>query len=83
LIASLGSNRYSIKKDRGCTSLKSWTGSNNLNDIGPTIYNKWIYYYLKSTFEDELDGFEQFEHPRHETSDRKSISKFKFVWWII
>jgi penicillin amidase len=42
--------------------LKSWNGENNLSDIGPTIYNKWIYFYLKNTFNDELgdDDFKMF-----------------------
>jgi penicillin amidase len=34
--------------------LKKWNGSNNLKDIAPTIYNKWMYCYLKNTFQDEL-----------------------------
>jgi penicillin amidase len=34
--------------------LKKWNGSNNLKDIAPTIYQKWIYKYLKNTFQDEL-----------------------------
>jgi penicillin G amidase len=34
--------------------LKKWSGSNNLEDIAPTIYNKWMYCYLKNTFQDEL-----------------------------
>ncbi len=34
--------------------VKKWNGSNNLKDIAPTIYNKWIYCYLKNTFQDEL-----------------------------
>ncbi len=34
--------------------LKKWNGSNNLDDIAPTIYNKWVYCYLKNTFQDEL-----------------------------
>ena len=34
--------------------LKKWKGTNELDDLGPTIFNKWIYFYLKATFEDEL-----------------------------
>ncbi len=34
--------------------LKKWTGSNKKSDIAPTLYNKWLYYYLKNTFQDEL-----------------------------
>ncbi len=40
--------------------LKNWNGSNNLKDIAPTIYNKWVYCYLKNTFQDEL-GSSDFE----------------------
>ena len=40
--------------------LSNWNGSNNENDIAPTIYNKFIYHYLKNTFEDEL-GKKDFE----------------------
>ena len=34
--------------------LKKWKGSNDLKDLAPTIYNKWINNYLKNTFQDEL-----------------------------
>ena len=42
--------------------LQQWTGSNNLEDIAPTIYNKFLFHYLKNTFEDEMgsENFEQF-----------------------
>ena len=34
--------------------LRSWNGLNELRQIGPTIYNKFIYFYLKNTFQDEI-----------------------------
>jgi len=34
--------------------LKKWNGSNALTDVAPTIYNQFLFYYLKNTFEDEL-----------------------------
>lgn len=40
--------------------LKNWKGTNNLSDIPPVIYNKWLYFYLKDTFQDEL-GEESFK----------------------
>ena len=40
--------------------IKKWNGSNNLKDIAPTIYNKWMYCYLKNTFQDEL-GVDNFK----------------------
>jgi penicillin G amidase len=39
--------------------LNNWNGSNNLEDVAPTIYNKLIYRYLENTFQDEL-GKEKF-----------------------
>jgi penicillin amidase len=40
--------------------LQNWKGTNELEDIAPTIFNKWLYFYLKATFEDEL-GEENFK----------------------
>ena len=42
--------------------LKNWKGSHELDDVAPTIYNKWIYFYLKNTFQDEMGeiSFKQF-----------------------
>ena len=43
-------------------ALKSWKGSNAAADVAPTIYTKWLYCYLKNTFQDELgkDDFKAF-----------------------
>ncbi|WP_396212504.1 penicillin acylase family protein [Flavobacterium sp.] len=42
--------------------LKKWNGSNNRNEVAPTIYTKWLFCYLKNTFQDELgkDNFNAF-----------------------
>lgn len=39
--------------------LKAWKGSHGLDEVAPVLYNRWIYRYLKNTFEDEL-GAENF-----------------------
>ena len=44
----------SANENQAIKILKSWQGTHNLVDVAPTIYNKWIYFYLKNTFEDEL-----------------------------
>jgi len=43
-------------------SLKMWRGDYELSSIEATIYNRWIYYFLENTFEDELGDelFNQF-----------------------
>lgn len=64
--------------------LKSWKGTHNIEDIAPTIYNKWIYLYMKNTFEDEMgsDNFNLFLG----TSTGKQVIARQIVnessvWW--
>ena len=42
--------------------LQNWKGTNNLTDVAPTIFNKWLFFYLQDTFKDELgnDNFNAF-----------------------
>ena len=54
LVATLDQKSLSNNEKEAISILKKWNGSNNLEDIAPTIYNKWIYLYLENTFEDEL-----------------------------
>jgi penicillin amidase len=62
LISNLDGTSLSKKEVATVSVLKSLEGTNNLNDVAPTIYNKWIYLYLKNSFQDELGkrGFNQF-----------------------
>lgn len=54
LVSTLDLKSLSSSEKQAVAILKTWNGSNNLKDIAPTIYNKWIYLYLKNTFQDEL-----------------------------
>ena len=54
LISVLDIKSLSSKEKQAVSILKKWNGSNDLKDVAPTIYNKWIYNYLKNTFQDEL-----------------------------
>ncbi len=54
LIAALDPKSFSSNEKLAIAILKKWNGSNNLKDLAPTIYQKWIYHYLKNTFQDEL-----------------------------
>jgi penicillin amidase len=62
LIASLDNKSLSNNEKEVLKVLKSWKGTTNVEDVAPTIYNKWIYLYLKNTFEDEMgkDNFNLF-----------------------
>jgi len=54
LVSAVNQKSLSSNEKQAIEILKKWNGSNNLKDIAPTIYNKWIYNYLKNTFQDEL-----------------------------
>ena len=60
MIATLDVSKFSANEKQALTVLKNWKGTNNLKDIAPTLYNKWLYSYLKNTFEDEM-GEEEFQ----------------------
>ena len=53
-ISYLNISSLSANEKNAVQILNSWSGSHNTKDTAPTIYNKWIYFYLKNTFEDEL-----------------------------
>ncbi len=64
--------------------LQNWNGATNTNEIAPTIYNKWVYFYLKNTFEDEMDAddFKNFlaTHIMKQAIANQSQND-KSVWW--
>lgn len=83
-IASLDQKQLSEIEKNAIIQLKKWNGSSNLNDVATTIYNKWIYYYLKNTFEDEL-GEEKFKlflgtHIMKQVISEQSKNE-QSVWW--
>jgi penicillin amidase len=84
LISNLNYKSLSKIEKEAIDILKSWNGSNNLNDVAPTIYNKWIYLYLKNTFQDELgtDAFKQFlgTHIMKQIVARQ-ITNENSPWW--
>ncbi len=64
--------------------LKSWDGSNTIEQIAPTIYNKWVYLYLKNTFGDELNDklFNQFlQTTLSKRTIASHITQNESVWW--
>lgn len=84
LIAGLEVNSLSKNEKEAVTILKSWKGTNNTEDVAPTIYNKVIYMYLKNTFKDELgeEGFTQFlaTHIMKQLIAKVIVNE-KSLWW--
>jgi penicillin amidase len=78
------SNPKSEAEKKALQILKSWKGTNNLEDNAPTIFNKWTFFYLKNTFEEELgkDNFNLFlsTHIIKQIISNQSAS-VNSVWW--
>jgi penicillin amidase len=81
---SVENNHWNTNEKEAFEILKKWSGSNNLKDVGPTIYNKWISCYLKNTFQDEL-GDENFKaflvtHIMKQVIEGQSNNE-NSLWW--
>ena len=84
IVSVLGSVKLTDQEQEALSILKSWKGSNKLNDVAPTIYNKLIYFYLQNTFSDEMGevAFKQFikTYVMKQTIAHQSKNQHS-VWW--
>jgi penicillin amidase len=60
LLSNVNCSMLSKNEKEAFAILKNWEATNSLEDVAPTIYNKWIFLYLKNTFKDEM-GEENFK----------------------
>ena len=84
ILSEISPNKESNEFKKCYEILGKWNGSNNLNDIAPTIYNKLIYRYLENTFQDEL-GKDKFSallstHIIKQMIEPQ-VANEKSVWW--
>jgi penicillin amidase len=81
---SIANNNWNANEKGAIEILKKWNGSNELKDVAPTIYNKWISIYLKNTFQDELgnDNFKAFlaTHIMKQVIEGQSKNE-NSLWW--
>lgn len=80
----LNVSKFSENEKKALAVLKEWKATHNLEDIAPSIYNKWIYFYLKDTFEDEF-GVDNFKlllntHIIKQVIENQSQNATS-VWW--
>lgn len=54
IVKNLDLKNPTVNEKKALEIFSSWKGTNNSNDIAPTLYNKFIYNYLEKTFKDEL-----------------------------
>ncbi|OUL61352.1 penicillin acylase family protein [Flavobacterium sp. AJR] len=84
LLLNVKNESLTANEKQALSILKDWKGTNNLEDVAPTIYNKWVYAYLKNTFEDELreENFKNFlETHLVKQIIAKQIQNENSVWW--
>jgi penicillin amidase len=84
ITSTINYNSFSKNEQRAFDVLQLWDGSHTLDAVAPTIYNKFVYLYLKNTFEDEMGEtlFQQFEETH--MIDRVlpyQIQKEASIWW--
>jgi penicillin amidase len=64
--------------------LNAWRGENNLENVEPAMYHRWIYFFLKNTFKDELgeNMFNQLLTTHlHKRMIAPMAAKVESVWW--
>ncbi|WP_372795032.1 penicillin acylase family protein [Lutibacter sp.] len=83
-VSNIDFNSFNKNEQRAIDILQLWDGSNTVDAVAPTIYNKLIYTYLKNTFEDELgeELFTQFLSTHlSKRAIANQIKKNTSIWW--
>ncbi len=85
IIFNIEKNDLSPNEKEAVNILKEWDGNHLKNSVGPTIYNRFVYEFLKNTFKDELgnNGFQLFmkSKPIRANIIDKQLSREESVWW--
>jgi len=84
ILSDINQTKLSVNEKKALTILNNWKGTNNLNDVAPTIYNKFLYNYLKNTYKDELgeDSFKIFLSTHiMKQSIASQINNKNSPWW--
>jgi penicillin amidase len=84
LTGRLETKKFNRNEMKALRELKTWKGNNDGEEVAPTIFNKWIYFYLRDTFQDEL-GSDNFKlllgtHIVKQVIENQSKNP-NSVWW--
>ena len=84
LTRNINFNSFNKNEQHAINVLQLWDGSNTLDAVAPTIYNKFVYVYLKNTFQDEMGKalYQQFEDThmiKRAVADQ--IFSTEIIWW--
>ena len=83
LLKNVNKGELTASERRAFSILKNWDGAYLKTSIGPTIYNRFLYEFLKATYKDELgDSFNLFINSQLQDQVLPSqINSENSVWW--
>ncbi|MEE9408590.1 MAG: penicillin acylase family protein [Polaribacter sp.] len=82
-IKSIDKSDLSVSEKKAINILKEWKGDFDKSEVGPVIYNRFVYEFQKNTFADEMGkGYNQFVNtPFVEKVLPVQVKREKSVWW--
>ena len=83
LLKNIDQNSLTTAEKRVFSILENWDGNYLKSSVGPTIYNRFLYIFLKATYADELGiGFELFVNSQlQDQVVPAQIRRVNSVWW--
>ena len=83
LLQNVDWSELTASEKRAFSILENWDGTYFKTSVGPTIYNRFLYDFLKATYEDELgDGFGLFINTQLQDEVLPTqINRSNSVWW--
>ena len=84
LVKVIDFHSFDTNVQKAIDILQLWDGSNEIDEVAPTIYNKFIYEYLTNTFKDEMGTtlYQQFNktHLMKRVIANQLFRK-ESIWW--
>ncbi|PQJ21129.1 penicillin acylase family protein [Tenacibaculum sp. SG-28] len=83
MLASLDTSKLTPSGKKAHTILKNWNGFFGKDEVGPVLYNRLWFEFIKSTFQDEMgEAFPQFVNtPLEEKVLSSQVKKNASIWW--
>jgi len=83
LLKSVDKSTLTPSERKAFSILKNWDGTYLKTSLGPTIYNRFLYNFLKATYKDELgEGFELFINSQLQDQVLPTqVNRNNSVWW--
>ena len=84
LVKVINFHSFDTNVQKAIDILQLWDGSNEIDEVAPTIYNKFIYEYLTNTFKDEMGTtlYQQFNKThlmKRVIADQ--LFRKESIWW--